>query len=65
MTGEGRGSVTEDTFTMDMRMTQHDMGGTVMKTALTAKRLGDCAKVNFMGQGKLRPCSQSDFPARP
>lgn len=44
MTGEGKGSVTEDTFTMDMRMTQHDMGGSVIKTALTAKRLGDCAK---------------------
>nr|WP_315490683.1 DUF3617 family protein [uncultured Rhodoferax sp.] len=44
MTGEGKGSVTEDTFTMDMRVTQHDMGGNVMKTALTAKRLGDCTK---------------------
>lgn len=44
MTGEGQGTVTEDTFTMDMRVTQHDMGGNVMKTALTAKRLGDCAK---------------------
>ena len=44
MTGEGKGSVTDDTFTLDMRMTQHDMGGSVIKTALTAKRLGDCAK---------------------
>lgn len=44
MTGEGKGSVTDDTFTMDMRTTQHDMGGSVIKTALTAKRLGDCAK---------------------
>lgn len=44
MTGEGKGMVTDDTFTMDMRVTQHDMGGSVVKTALTAKRLGDCAK---------------------
>ena len=44
MTGEGKGSVSDDTFTMDMRITQHDMGGNVIKTALTAKRLGDCAK---------------------
>ncbi|MES2583740.1 MAG: DUF3617 family protein [Pseudomonadota bacterium] len=44
MTGEGRGTVTEDTFTMDMRVTQHEMGGSVVKTALTAKRLGDCSK---------------------
>ncbi len=44
MTGEGKGTVTDDTFTMDMRVTQHEMGGSVVKTALTAKRLGDCAK---------------------
>ncbi|MBC7917434.1 MAG: DUF3617 family protein [Rhodoferax sp.] len=44
MTGEGKGSVSDDTFAMDMRVTQHDMGGNVIKTALTAKRLGDCAK---------------------
>lgn len=44
MTGEGKGTVTDDTFTMDMRVTQHDMGGSVVKTALTAKRLGDCTK---------------------
>ena len=44
MTGEGKGTVTDDTFTMDMRVTQHEMGNNVMKTALTAKRLGDCAK---------------------
>ena len=44
MTGEGKGTVTDDTFTMDMRVTQHELGNNVMKTALTAKRLGDCAK---------------------
>ena len=44
MTGEGKGTVTEDTFTMDMKVIQHDMGDSVVKTALTAKRLGDCAK---------------------
>ncbi|MES2950636.1 MAG: DUF3617 family protein [Pseudomonadota bacterium] len=44
MTGEGKGTVTDDTFTMDMRVTQHEMGGSVVKTALTAKRLGDCTK---------------------
>lgn len=44
MTGEGKGSVTDETFTMEMRITQHDMGENVIKTALTAKRLGDCAK---------------------
>lgn len=44
MTAEGKGTVTDDTFNMDMRVTQHDMGGNVIKTALTAKRLGDCSK---------------------
>ncbi len=44
MTGEGKGTVTEDTFTMDMKVIQHDMGDSVVKTALTAKRLGECAK---------------------
>ena len=44
MTAEGKGTVTDDTFTMDMRVTQQDMGGSVIKTALTAKRQGDCSK---------------------
>jgi len=44
MTGEGKGTVTDDTFTMDMKVIQHEMGDNVMKTSLTAKRLGDCAK---------------------
>ena len=43
MTGEGKGNVTADTFSMDMRVIQHEMGDSVIKTALTAKRLGDCA----------------------
>lgn len=48
MSGEGKGTVTDDTFTMDMRVTQFeegsDMKGTVVRTALSAKRLGDCTK---------------------
>lgn len=44
MTGEGLGTVTDETFTMDMRVTQHEMGGNVIKTALAARRIGDCAK---------------------
>ena len=44
MTGEGTGRVTDDSLTMEMRITQHDLGGTVIKTAMSAKRLGDCAK---------------------
>jgi len=48
MSGEGKGTVTDDTFTMDMRVTQFDEGsdmkGTVVRTALSAKRLGDCTK---------------------
>lgn len=43
MTGEGKGTVSDDTFTMDMRVTQHDMGNSVIKTALTAKRIGECS----------------------
>lgn len=48
MQGEGSGKVTDDTFTMDMRVTQFDdssdMKGHVVRTALSAKRLGDCTK---------------------
>ena len=44
MTGEGKGTVSDDTFTMDMRVTQHDMGNSVIKTALTAKRIGECSQ---------------------
>ncbi|OYT90071.1 MAG: hypothetical protein CFE43_20200 [Burkholderiales bacterium PBB3] len=43
MTGEGKGSISGDTFSMDMRVIQHEMGDSVVKTALTAKRIGDCA----------------------
>lgn len=44
MSGEGTGTVTDETFTMDMRVTQHEMGGNVIKTALAARRIGDCVK---------------------
>ena len=43
MTGEGKGNISDDTFSMDMKVIQHEMGDAVLKTALTAKRLGDCA----------------------
>jgi hypothetical protein len=48
MRGEGSGKVTDETFTMDMRVTQFDdnsdLKGRVVHTALSAKRLGDCTK---------------------
>ena len=44
MTGEGKGTVTDDTFTMGMKVTQREIGDNVMKTSLTVKRLDDCAK---------------------
>ncbi len=44
MSFDGKGAVTDDTFTMNMKVTQHEMNDNVMKTSLTAKRLGDCAK---------------------
>lgn len=48
MRGEGTGTVTDDTFTFDMRVTQFDDGsdmkGRVVQTSLTAKRVGDCSK---------------------
>ena len=43
MTGEGKGNISGDTFSMDMRVIQHEMGDSVVKTSLTAKRIGDCA----------------------
>ncbi len=39
-----KGTVTDNSLTMDMRVTQQDMGGTEIKAALPAKRLGDCTK---------------------
>ena len=48
MTGEGKGTVSSEMFTMEMRVSQFDengdMRGSAVKTMLTAKRLGDCAK---------------------
>lgn len=48
MRGEGTGTVTDETFTMDMRVTQFDdssdMKGRVVQTSLSAKRLGDCTR---------------------
>jgi len=44
MTGEGKGTVTAETLTFDMKVIQHDMNNSVVRTALTAKRLGDCSK---------------------
>lgn len=48
MRGEGTGTVTDESFTMDMRVTQFDdasdMKGRVVHTMLAAKRLGDCTK---------------------
>lgn len=42
MTGEGRGVIHADSFNINMNVTQHDMGNSVVKTLVTAKRLGDC-----------------------
>ncbi|MBL8524745.1 MAG: DUF3617 family protein [Betaproteobacteria bacterium] len=44
MTGEGKGTVAADSFTFDMKVIQHEMNNSVVKTALTAKRIGDCSK---------------------
>ena len=44
MTGEGKGTVTAETLTFDMKVIQHDMNNSVVRTALTARRLGDCSK---------------------
>ena len=42
MTGEGQGVIYADSFNINMRVTQHDMGNSVVRTSLVAKRLGDC-----------------------
>ncbi len=44
MTGEGKGTVTAESLTFDMKVIQHDMNNNVVRTALTARRLGDCSK---------------------
>lgn len=44
MTAEGKGSVLADTFTFDMKVIQHEMNNSVVRTSLAAKRIGDCKK---------------------
>ncbi len=41
-TGEGKGVINADSFNITMNVIQHDMGNSVVKTQLVAKRLGDC-----------------------
>jgi Protein of unknown function (DUF3617) len=42
MTGEGKGTISAESFSMQVNVTQHDMGNSVVKTQVAAKRLGDC-----------------------
>ena len=42
MTGEGKGVVSADSFTIHMNVIQHDMGNSLMKTQVTGKRVGVC-----------------------
>ena len=42
MTFDGTGTVSEDSFSFDMKVIQHEMNNNVMRTKLTATRLGDC-----------------------
>ncbi len=42
MTFDGTGTVSEDSFSFDMKVIQHEMNNNVMRTRLTATRLGDC-----------------------
>ena len=42
MSFDGTGTVTEDSFSFDMKVIQHEMNNNVMRTKLTATRLGDC-----------------------
>lgn len=42
MTGEGKGVINTESFNITMNVIQHDMGNSVVKTQLVAKRLGDC-----------------------
>jgi hypothetical protein len=44
MTAEGKGNVSADTFTFDMKVIQHEMNNSVVRTSLAAKRIGDCKK---------------------
>lgn len=42
MTFDGNGTVGDDSFNFDMKVIQHEMNNNLMRTKLTAKRLGDC-----------------------
>ena len=42
MTGEGKGVINDESFNITVNVIQHDMGNSVVKTQLVAKRLGDC-----------------------
>lgn len=42
MSFDGTGTVSEDSFSYDMKVIQHEMNNNVMRTKLTATRLGDC-----------------------
>lgn len=42
MTGEGQGTIAAESFNIQVNVTQHEMGNNVVKTQVTAKRLGDC-----------------------
>ncbi len=42
MTGEGKGTIGAESFTINMNVIQHDMGNSVVKTQVASKRLGDC-----------------------
>ena len=42
MTADGSGSVTDTGFNFEMKTIQHDMNDSVLKTKLSATRLGDC-----------------------
>ena len=42
MSFDGTGTVSEDSFSFDMKVIQHEMNNNVMRTKLPATRLGDC-----------------------
>ena len=42
MTGQGKGEISTESFSIQVNVTQHDMGNSVVKTQVAAKRLGDC-----------------------
>lgn len=44
MSGEGKGTVGEDSFAFDMKVTQHEMNNSVVRTQIAAKRIGACTK---------------------